>query len=241
MAEQVLRSHAMLGNVSISVLEQETYSESEAARLLRVAPSTLNYWLEGGQRPGKTYLPVIREQAKGGHPPVTWAEFVECTWLRQFRRVDRVPMAELRAFITELREEYGVPYPLAHFQPFANQGQLVIMERAQTEAGLDPEFCAVAKVSGQLVLTGPTQAFVQGLEWRDGAAVAWLPHDPESPVRVRPDVRFGRPAIHGISTEVLWEQVEDGAEIAEVAEDYGLSVSDVRWAVSYEAGVSAAA
>lgn len=235
------RIRAMLDTVSVSVLKQEIYSESEAARLLRVALSTLNYWLEGGERRGKTYLPVIREQAKGGRPPVTWAEFVECTWLREFRRVDRVPMAELRAFINLLREQYGVPYPLAHFRPFANQGQLVIVERAQTEARLAPEFCAVAKVSGQLVLTGPAEAFVQSLEWENDAPVAWLPHDRESPVRVRPDVRFGRPAIHGISTEVLWEQIEDGAEIAEIAEDYGLTISDVRWAISYEAGVSAAA
>ena len=35
------------------------YSESEAARLLRVPQGTLNYWLEGGQRRGKTYRPVF--------------------------------------------------------------------------------------------------------------------------------------------------------------------------------------
>jgi len=231
----------MLGSVSLSVLKQETYSEAEAARLLRVPPSTLNYWLEGGARRGKTYLPIIREVAKGGRPPLTWAEFVECTWLRQFRRVDRVPMTELRAFITLLRQQYGVPYPLAHFQPFANQGQLVLVERAQTEAGLPPEFCAVAAVSGQLVLTASAENYVRGLEWDDGEPIAWLPHVRESPVRVRPDVRFGRPSIGGISTEVLWEQVEHGSEVTEVAEDYGLSVRDVWWAISYESEVRAAA
>jgi uncharacterized protein (DUF433 family) len=219
------------------------YSEAEAARLLRVPPSTLNYWLEGGRRRNKTYEPVIREQPKGGHPPVTWAEFVECTWLRQYRRVDGVPMAELRAFISLLRKRYQVPYPLAHFKPFANQGQLVIVREIQDAAGLDPEFCLVAEASGQLVLTAPAQAYVRRIDWDQelDIPIAWSPHeDRDSPVRVNPGVRFGRPSIHGISTEALWEQVEDGMEASEVARDYSLSVSDVRWAVSYEAATRAA-
>jgi uncharacterized protein (DUF433 family) len=223
------------------VLDQEMYTEAEAARLLRVSQSTLNYWLEGGTRRGKTYPPIVRQTPRGGHPPVTWAEFVECGWLKQYRRNDRVPMRELRAFITKLREDYGVPYPLAHQKPFANQGQLVVLSRAQQEAGLDPEFCLVAEVSGQLVLTGPSTAFVQHVEWDDGLVVGWLPHnEPRSTVRIRPDVRFGRPSVNGISTEVLWEQVDAGASIAEVADDFNLKPRDVRWAVSYENAVRAA-
>lgn len=219
------------------------YSETEAARLLRVPPSTLNYWLEGGARRGKTYQPIIREQPKGGHAPVTWAEFIECTWLRQYRRIDGVSMAELRAFITLLRKRYGVPYPLAHFKPFANQGQLVVVQKTQTEAGLDPQLCLVAEVSGQLVLTAPADAYVRRIEWDEkrDIPVAWLPHsDLDSPVRVDPEVRFGRPSIRGISTEVLWEQVEDGADVNDIADDYGLTVGDVRWAVSYETAARAA-
>jgi uncharacterized protein (DUF433 family) len=219
------------------------YSEAEAARLLRLPPSTLNYWLEGGLRRGRTYQPIIRERPGGGHPPVTWAEFIECTWLRQYRRVDRVPMKELRTFITLLRQRYRVPYPLAHFKPFANQGQLVVVREMQTEAGLAADYCLVAEVSGQLVLTAPADAYVRRIEWdtERGLPLAWHPHDdPESPVRVYPDVRFGRPSIRGISTEALWEQVEDGADLSEVAIDYGLTVRDVRWAVSYETAARAA-
>jgi hypothetical protein len=37
----------------VSVLDQEMYTEAEAARLLRVPQSTLNYWLEGGTRRGR--------------------------------------------------------------------------------------------------------------------------------------------------------------------------------------------
>jgi hypothetical protein len=122
----------------LAVLEQEMYTEAEAARLLSVSQSTLHYWLEGGTRLGKTYPPIIRERSRGGHPAVSWAEFVECGWLKQYRREKRVPMRELRDFITKLRENYGVPYPLAHQRPFANQGQLVTVSRAQEEVRVAP-------------------------------------------------------------------------------------------------------
>jgi uncharacterized protein (DUF433 family) len=232
----------MLRSVDATVLDQELYSEREAARLLRVAPSTLHYWLEGGTRRGVRYQPIVRAEPKGGHAPVTWAEFVECGWLKQYRR-DRVPMKELRAFIAGLRERHGVPYPLAHASAFANQGQLVWMQEAQNEAGLDPEFCLVAEVSGQLLLTPPSAAYVRQAEWEPGDDIVagWRPHeDSASTVRIRPGVRFGRPAVNGVSTEVLWEQVDAGVSIAEVSELFDLSERDVRWAVSYETAQRAA-
>jgi DNA-binding transcriptional MerR regulator len=84
------------------------FSEAEAARLLRVAQSTLHYWLEGGERRGRTYQPVIRVEPRGTRS-VTWAEFIEAGLLRQYRREHGVPMAELRAFIDLLREGTGIP------------------------------------------------------------------------------------------------------------------------------------
>ena len=54
---------------TVSVLEREMFSEPEAARLLRVPQSTLNYWLEGGVRRDKTYKPVIRPEPLGGRLP----------------------------------------------------------------------------------------------------------------------------------------------------------------------------
>ena len=243
MCDSVPVSNGSAGHTtgSLAVLEQEMYTEAEAARLLTVSQSTLHYWLEGGTRAGMTYSPIIREKPRGGHPAVTWAEFVECGWLKQYRRANRVPMRELRDFITKLREKYEVPYPLAHERPFANQGQLVTVSRAQEEVGLDPEFCLVAEVSGQYVLTGPSSSFLAHVTWEGGVAAAWRPHeDNRSRVQIRPDVRFGRPSVGGISTEVLWEQVDAGATVAEVAEDFDLAVADVRWAVSYENGARAA-
>jgi uncharacterized protein (DUF433 family) len=55
-----------------------------------------------------------------------------------------------------------------------------------------------------------------------------------------PDVRFGRPAIKGISTEVLWEHDEAGEDVEEIADAFDLVVDDVRWALAYETSLRAA-
>jgi uncharacterized protein (DUF433 family) len=149
-------------------------------------------------------------------------------------------MPELRLFIETLREKLGVPYPLAHRRPFVGVGRQLVVE-AQDEAGLDPDFFLVAVAREQLVLTAPSQTFVDRVTWEDDLAAAWRPHDEEqSPVRVNPLQRFGRPAVGGISTEVLWEHENAGESVEEIAEAFTLTARDVRWALAYENSLRAA-
>lgn len=223
----------------VDVLEREMYSEAEAARLLGVPQGTLHYWLEGKAFRSKRYRPVIRVEPKGGPAPLTWAEFVEAGLLREYRRTHQVPMAELRLFIDELREKFGVPYPLADLRPFTS-GKAIVRD-AQVSAGLDAEYCLVAVANQQLLLTPPSQSFLQRVQWLGDVASGWRPAaEPESPVIMQPTRRFGRPSIGGISTEVLWERVEGGEDVGEVAEAFELTVRDVRWALAYENATRAA-
>ena len=225
--------------MSVSVLDKEIFSEAEAARLLRVAQGTLNYWLNGGQRRGRTYAPIIRPEPSADRV-VTWAEFVEAGLLRQYRRDLQVPMVEVRLFVDELRSRLGIPYPLAHARPFVGEGKRLLRE-AQELAGLAPEFCLIAEAQGQLVLTPASEAFYRRVTWTGDVAATWRPADnPDSPVRIDPETRFGRPSIKGISTEALWEQAESGASLEEIADGFDLDVADVRWAVSYESAPAAA-
>ena len=224
--------------MSVNVLEREMFTEAEAARLLQVPQNTLNYWLEGGEYRGRKYRPVIREQPKGSRAAVTWAEFVEAGLLRQYRRL-RVPMAELRAFIDQIRREFGVPYPLAHELPFVSGREL--LSSAQDDAGLDADLCLVATVRGQYVLTPAADSFYKRVTWEDDTAAAWRPHDdPHSPVIMRPGTRSGRPSVKGISTEALWEHAQAGETVADIAEIFGLADEDVRWGLAYETSARAA-
>lgn len=223
----------------VSVLDREMFSEAEAARLLRVPQRTLNYWLEGGERRGKVYPPVIRVQSTKRNV-VTWAEFIEAGLLREYRRTHNVPMAELRAFIDVVRLRYGVPYPLADRRPYVGGRDLLV--KAQNASRLDPEFCLVAEVRGQYVLTPPADSFFQRVTWHEDTAAEWRPHDdPLSPVRMNPDIRFGRPAVAGISTEALWEHDQAGESADEIAAEFDLPGETVRWALAYETSARARA
>lgn len=223
---------------TLSGLDREMFAEAEAARLLRLPQGTLHYWLEGGKVRGRTYQPIIRIEPRGSRT-VTWAEFVEAGLLRQYRRNHNVPMGELRAFIDVLRHRYGVPYPLAGRRPYVADRQLVL--EAQDEAGLSADFCLVAAVRGQTILTPPSASFLERVEWEGDTATGWKPHDdPRSPVLMAPDVRFGKPAIKGISTGVLWEHAEAGEDDDEIAEAFDVTLDDVRWALAYETSVRAA-
>ncbi len=58
--------------------------------------------------------------------------------------------------------------------------------------------------------------------------------DEASPVRCRPDHRFGRPTIAGISTAAIVEHLDGGETESEVAEQFDLGLESVRWAAAYE-------
>lgn len=228
--------------MTTAVLDREMYTEARAARLLGVPAATLHYWLEGGERRGRFYKPVIRIEPKGTRN-VTWAEFVEAGLLSQYRRSQKVPMLELRSFIDSLRERLGVPYPLAHLKPWVANGRKLVSE-VQVEVGLGSEFALVAEVSGQYILSGPADEFYGRVTWDHDFdfAAKWRPADsPGSPVVIDPDVRFGDPQIDGISTTVLWELYEGGEDAQDLADIYQLTLQQVRWALAYEGPQAAAA
>lgn len=111
---------------------------------------------------------------------------------------------------------------------------------AQTAAGLGVDYWMVTVAGNQLMLTTPADSFIRRVEWTDNVAVSYSPDaNLESPVRVQPDVRFGKPSIKGVSTEVIGEQHDAGEETDAIAEMYALEPSDVAWALAYEFSVRA--
>ncbi len=217
-------------SVNVTLLHRPVYSVVTAAEILEVSAPTLRRWLEGG--PGRSQ-PLIRVEPTGSEE-VTWGEFVEAALLCQYRKKERVPLSEIRKFIAKLRDQEGVLYPLAHSKPWIGAGRQLVVE-IQDELGLPDELWLIAYTSGQLVLAPAAKEFYERVDWENDLAIAWRPHgDKESPVRCRPTYRFGHPAIKGISTAVIWEHIDGGEEDADVADQFGLSVEDVRWACNYE-------
>lgn len=226
----------MIGSVSHHVLDRELYDEALAARMLGVPRPTLHYWLEGGERRGRIYEPILRPAATGSRA-VTWGEFVEARYLREYRRTLGAPMPRLRAFVEHLRDELGVPYPLAHAKPWVGPSQRLFIS-AQDEAGLPPELWAVVEPhSGVMLLLPPAESFLQGVEFDDeqeGVIVRIRPSGPDSQVVVDPEIRFGSPTVQGIPTETIADQVAAGDSVESVIRDFDLDLARVIDALKFE-------
>jgi uncharacterized protein (DUF433 family) len=79
------------------------------------------------------------------------------------------------------------------------------------------------------------------VELHDGQPVRIYPfsRDPaeDSPraILLDPSIRFGRPTVAGVPTDVLFERHQAGDSVAELAADYGLTAGQVEEALRYEA------
>lgn len=211
-------------------LTRDTYSVTEAARLLRVSPAALRWWLEGRE----PYRPVIRPTPSVSGD-VTWGEFAEAWFLRAYRK--RRNLQRLRPFIARLREELGVLHPLATRQPFVGPG-LELTWRTQQAEKLPDDLAIVYEIdSGQLVLTPAAGQFMEQVQFAEEDprwALRILPQGGDSPVVIDPEYSFGSPTVRGIRTGVIAELADAGEPVEEVAEDFSLSPADVKAAVAFE-------
>ncbi|MHB1251789.1 MAG: DUF433 domain-containing protein [Acidimicrobiales bacterium] len=227
----------MIERMDASILDRELYDESLAARTLGVPQSTLHWWLEGGVRRNRRYDPVLRSTPTGSRA-VTWGEFVEARYLREYRRTLGVPLTGLRSFISYLRDELGVNYPLAYARPWVGPDRHLLVkaqEIAQLPTDLWPAI--FEPHSGITMLLPEAEQFLTRVEFDDpviGPVVRMFPAGKSSPVVIDPELRFGSPTVVGVPTEVLAEQVRAGDLIEAVAEDFDLSLDIVVAALNYE-------
>jgi hypothetical protein len=168
------------GDEVVPLLTMRLCSYREAARTLRMPPSTLWWWLEG--REEESYEPVLRSAPTGSN--VMTCEFVEAAYLREYRRRS-VPLRRLRLFVEALRDELRLPHPLATKQPFiAAEHRLVLELEERVELAGELRAVVVDPTDGQLVLSYPAEAFLEKVEFAEvGAmpALRWFPAGKQSP------------------------------------------------------------
>lgn len=236
----------------LTVLERELYSVTEAAKLLttptrKVHPTTLRRWLEGTTRKGIEYPPVLRPEPTGSDS-VMWAEFVEAGLLAQFRK--SVSLQRLRPLIEALREEFDVPYPLAHFKPMIDPRSKEVILNLQQQVETPEELwlvlqsrAAQGRVEGyqSLIWSPPVVAHLETVELDERGSTARMhPLGKNSPVVIDPSRSFGIPTIGGIRTEAIAELVWAGEPVTEVATDFNLTVNEIGEALRWESRAAAA-
>ena len=215
------------------MLDRPVYGVCEAAAVLGVRPAWARRWLDGDARLGVGYPPVIRPEPTGDET-VTWGEFVELSYLREYRRRG-VPLQRLRPVMDELRREFDTAYPLATARPYLGDKELVL--EIQESVGIPQAIASVIRSGKQLLLADGARRFVRKVEFDasdPGEAIRVRPAGPGSPVVIEPLVRFGRPSVDGVGTERLWELFDAGETIAAIAARYDLPEASIRAAVAYE-------
>jgi uncharacterized protein (DUF433 family) len=218
---------------AVSILERPVYGLAEAAGLLGLRPDRTRAWLDGYERMGIRYAPVIRPE-HSGDDIVTWGEFVELGYLREYRRKG-VPLQRLRPVIDELRREFKTPYPLATAKPYVFDKELVLTVQERTE--LPAAIAIVVRSGQQIMLADDANRFFKKVEFgpsERGDVQRLRPAGPASPVVIDPLVRFGKPSVDGVATERLWELFDAGETADEISAGYDMPAELVRAAVAYE-------
>ena len=143
----------------ISLLTRPTYSLSEAARLLRISPSRLRWWLEGAVRGQRRYPPVLRSEPTG-NSQVSWGEFIEAAYLREYRQ--HLSLQRLRPLREALSREFDTRFPFAVSRPLvAGHDQVSEM---QTKLEIPEELWMVVG-SGQLMLSAAAETFCKRVKF----------------------------------------------------------------------------
>ena len=216
----------------VHLLDRPLYGVGQAAGLLGLSSATTLWrWLDGYDRGGKHYAPVIRERTTG-EEILTWGEFVEASYLSRLRA--NVSLQHLRGVVDKLRNELGTPYPLAHAKPFAEGKEVV--RRAQVAADLPDELRIVVVRNDQISLSPTAESWITDVDYLDDIAIKLHPAGRRSPVVIDPIQGFGMPSLEGrnLRTEVIAELYEAGDSAQDIAHAYDLEVAQVEAAIRFE-------
>ena len=219
---------------SFSLLDRPTYGFQEVDDLLQLSPGTAKRWVDGYERHGRRYDPVVRSSSLG-NDIVTWGEFVEARLLAEYRGAG-VSMQRLRPAVMLLREEFGA-YPLARARPLLDVEGRELVRAIQREVRLDAPLELVVVRNNQLLLASRSQRFVEAAEYsNDGERIVERLHPFPNlrEVVIDPLRRAGQPVVRAVPTEVIAEQIRAGDSLATIAEAYDLESSQVEAAIRYE-------
>lgn len=224
----------------IDLLSRPVYDMGQVDRILGLSGGTARRWIDGYERGGRHYPPLVRESPTGDEI-VTWGEFVETRLVSEFRDAG-VPLVRMRPAVERLRDELQTPYPLASARTWLSHDGRELVRRIQDEVGLDRRLQLVIVRSGQGLLDWSENAlgFKDSAEWQQGGpdpqVVRLQPRVDIKQVVLDPLVSSGEPTLRGrgVRTEIIAELVRAGETPDSIAETYELPRADVDAAVRYE-------
>ncbi len=180
-----------MGQVT-SLLHRDLYVMSQVDRLLDLGVGTARRWIDGYERRGRRYEPLVRESATGSDV-VTWGEFVETRLIAEYRSRG-VAVVRMRPAIMALRREFNTDHPLATARPFLSEDGKDLVLRIQDETVLKPSLRFVLRTSQNVMLSMEVQRFQQDAEYEDDEVRRFGMFGTANVV-LDPEYGFGEPTI----------------------------------------------
>jgi uncharacterized protein (DUF433 family) len=213
------------------------YTVAEAAHYLRLPAATLRSWALGRHYPtvegGARFLPLIRP-ASPNPPLLSFWNLIEAHVLRSLRTEHGVSVPALRSALGYAERELGIERLLLRPELRTNAGS-VFLEKYGALIELS--------ASGQLAMRCLLQEHLKRIAWDSSKfPVQLYPFLPAGeaekgrPIVIDARLAFGRPVLasKSISTRAIADRIDAGEPVADVAEEYGLSASDIEQAAVYE-------
>ncbi len=224
------------------------YSVGEAARLLKTDRRKLRNWAEGYtfEYRGEEHSsePIFRRDlANAAAHLLTFADLIELLFISRFRS-EGVSMPVIRAAAERAAELYETNHPFAA-RSFETDGKVifVILESgspALAKADLDELVEEMHR--RQLVFPDMVRPYFRNIEYDLEEAIRYWPLGRDASIVLDPSRAFGKPidSETGVPTHVLYQAVEAGDTMEDVAHWYDVSKEAVRQAVAYEESLAGA-
>jgi uncharacterized protein (DUF433 family) len=217
------------------------YTAPRAAVLAGAQPQTVRRWIDELESKTGRMAPVlpVEEGSGRGARKVSFLDLAEIAVIARFRRgtygQPGVPLHRLWIAREYARRELNVDYPFASLA-LRQFGQNVLYEFERKHPG--PTLIAL-DMYGQHVFPSVVESVLDSFTYDDYDRLAyiWHPLGKDVPIVINPLIAAGQPVIEGTGARVesIQARIQAGDSRTLVADDYGISQSDVDHALKFAA------
>lgn len=204
------------------------YRIGEVARYADLSSQTVAKW---HTKPGANRRSTLSVKDKGA--ALSYLQLIEVAVVSSFRK-SGVRLRKIAAAREYLSKQLECEFPFASYR-FKTDGKELWMDYAQFEAGAGDKTLLNASQGGQLAWTDIIGRLLEfDYEDDDGLAIRWHVAGRDENIIIDPRLQFGAPSVEGVATWAFKGRWEAGEEIDDIADDFGVSNSDVLAALRFE-------
>jgi len=204
------------------------YRIREAADYAHLSPQTVAKWHTA---PGSNRKSTLSAKERGAS--LSYLQLIEVAVVSSFRKAG-VSLKKIKAAREFLSKQLEAEFPFAVYR-FKTDGKELWMDYAQFEAAAGDKTLLVASRQGQLAwgdIIGRLHEF--DYENDDGLAIRWHVAGRDENVVIDPRIQFGAPSVEGVATWAFKGRWQAGEVLDDIADDFGVSNSDVLAALRFE-------